>query len=160
MREFIRRAVVGLAAFFSSHILITSLLFSASWEGKWGLLLSGTCCWYVWFWFCGVRLFTDVEPAYRPLLSAYCEEHLTAERKAGHEIYPARPASQSDEAAGPTCAATSICSQMGDEHGKLAWWKLLYLYMVLFCRKCSVDLDIFVLVFSYATLVYCFKSTL
>lgn len=54
-------------------------------------------------------------------LSDYCEEHLAAEQKVGHEIYPARPSSQTDEAAGPTCPATKICSQMGDEHGQLAW---------------------------------------
>ncbi|KAI5116936.1 hypothetical protein M0805_001494 [Coniferiporia weirii] len=56
----------------------------------------------------------------------FCETHLAAEAAAGREIHPARPASQQDSAdtegnSGPTCAASKICSQMGAEHGVLAW---------------------------------------
>ncbi|THH05920.1 hypothetical protein EW145_g4448 [Phellinidium pouzarii] len=52
----------------------------------------------------------------------FCEKHLAAEKAAGREIYPAQPASQQQDASsGSACSAYDICSQMGNQHGKLAW---------------------------------------
>ncbi|KAL5526168.1 hypothetical protein ACEPAG_7506 [Sanghuangporus baumii] len=58
---------------------------------------------------------------YQELTIDFCEKHLEAENAAGHEISPARPASQQEDPNTSTCAASKICAQLGGERGELVW---------------------------------------